>query len=141
MDMHKDRNIRIKAYADKVDNNGFDIHLDTWGDTVMYSASASWIAYDPVSNKTVSSGSDDTSSYRSWFPAQKANGRKVPYGNRCQKVPQVYVAISSMDFDAARNVRFKVTASDITEESFKWNVDTQSDTLCYKAGVDWIAFE
>ena len=139
--MHKDRNLRIKAYADKVDKSGFDIHLDTWGDTVMYSASANWIAYDPAVSKTVSSGSDSTESYRSWFPAQKANGRKVPYDYRCQKAPQVYVAISSMDFDAARNVRFKVTASDITEESFKWNVDIQSDTLCYKAGVDWIAFE
>ena len=26
--MHKDRNLRIKAYADKVDKSGFDIHLD-----------------------------------------------------------------------------------------------------------------
>lgn len=139
--MHKDHNIRIKAYADNVDARGFDIHIDTWGDTIMYSASADWIAYDPSASTTVSSGSDDTSLYRSWFPAQKSNGRKVSYGNRCQKTPQVYVAISSLNFDAARNVRFKVTASEVTVDSFKWNVDTHSDTLCYGAGVNWIAFE
>ncbi len=36
---------RIKVSHELADKNGFDIVITTWGDTRVYSASVSWIAY------------------------------------------------------------------------------------------------
>ncbi|KAF2260859.1 zincin [Lojkania enalia] len=139
LNMSKERNIRIAAYADNIKPDGFDIHIDTWSDSILHGATATWIAY-PSSKDGVTSGNDDTSHHRDWYPAQLNNGHKLTYNTLYDKVPKVYVAINRLDFDAARNVRFKAFASDETEKGFQWNVNSWSDSLCYGAGVGWIAF-
>ncbi|KAK2594350.1 hypothetical protein QQS21_007951 [Conoideocrella luteorostrata] len=36
--------LRFKVYATNVDNVGFTVHADTWGDTSLYSCVVSWVA-------------------------------------------------------------------------------------------------
>ncbi|EON69321.1 hypothetical protein W97_08581 [Coniosporium apollinis CBS 100218] len=43
-DIRGDADLRVKVYVDEVTKEGFRWHLNTWGDTTLYSASASWIA-------------------------------------------------------------------------------------------------
>ncbi|KAJ9658043.1 hypothetical protein H2201_007938 [Coniosporium apollinis] len=142
-DMATGHNWRIKVYADGIDKDGFTIHLDTWADTVLYAAQASWIAY-PKENQGVSritSGSDDTSKYRPWYPAQEKNGRKISFKEGLfDKVPKVFAALNYLDFDSAKNMRIKASTPQVTTDGFTWHGDTWEDSLCYGVGVSWIAF-
>ncbi|KAJ9643566.1 hypothetical protein H2199_004245 [Coniosporium tulheliwenetii] len=142
-DMATGHNWRIKVYADGIDKDGFTIHLDTWADTVLYAAQASWIAY-PKENQGVSritSGSDDTSKYRPWYPAQEKNGRKISFKESLfDKVPKVFAALNYLDFDSAKNMRIKASTPQVTTDGFTWHGDTWEDSLCYGVGVSWIAF-
>ncbi|EXJ56247.1 uncharacterized protein A1O5_12703 [Cladophialophora psammophila CBS 110553] len=139
LEMSKDRNTRVKAYADNVTKDGFDIHIDTWADSILENAKATWMAY-PKSKEGVTSGVDDTDNYRTWSPAQAENGRKVSFGADFDRPPKVYLAVNRLDFDNATNVRFKATATKVNENGFQWNFNSWADTLCYGAGVSWIAF-
>ncbi|KIW12685.1 hypothetical protein PV08_09963 [Exophiala spinifera] len=41
----KDRNTRVHAYAENVTSEGFDIFIKTWADSIVFSVTATWIAY------------------------------------------------------------------------------------------------
>jgi hypothetical protein len=137
--MSKDRNTRVRAYADNITAEGFDISIETWADSVLFGATATWIAY-PKSKAGVTSGTDDTANYRDWSPAQVENGRKVDFNADYDKAPKVYVAVNRLDFDNATDLRFRATTTRVNAHGFQWNVNAWGDTLCYGAGVSWIAF-
>ncbi|EON61917.1 hypothetical protein W97_01135 [Coniosporium apollinis CBS 100218] len=139
-DMAKGHNWRIAVSADGIDKDGFTIHLDSWADTVLYAAQASWIAY-AKGKDGVASGADDTRNYRPWYPAQEKNGRKVDFkAGMYNRVPKVFAALNYFDFDSARNMRIKVSTPQVTADGFTWHGDTWGDSLCYGVGVSWIAF-
>jgi hypothetical protein len=46
IDSEHSTNLRVFADAADVESNEFNIHLFTWGDTLVYSVLLSWIAYD-----------------------------------------------------------------------------------------------
>jgi len=46
IDIDKKANLRVRAYVDGVSQQGFTWHIDTWNDSVLYSAGASIIAFN-----------------------------------------------------------------------------------------------
>lgn len=60
-DLGSKANWRVKTFATDVTANGFTIHIDTWSDTELYYAMASWVSY-PAARPGVASGSFDTNS-------------------------------------------------------------------------------
>jgi hypothetical protein len=40
-------NVRIMTYTDTINNDGFELIVRTWWDTVIHSVGVSWIAYEP----------------------------------------------------------------------------------------------
>jgi len=44
LDMAVNSDLRIRVDIDEVTSRGFRWHLDTWDDSTLYSAAASWIA-------------------------------------------------------------------------------------------------
>lgn len=44
LDMAGNADLRVKVDVDEVSKDGFRWHLDTWGDSTLYAAGASWIA-------------------------------------------------------------------------------------------------
>ena len=45
IDSDNDENLRLKVDVTHVNREGFQYVLETWGDTRVYSANASWFAY------------------------------------------------------------------------------------------------
>ncbi|KAG6912217.1 hypothetical protein DXG01_016295, partial [Tephrocybe rancida] len=45
LDLDKSKGWRFKTSASEIDVNGFTLHLETWGDTILNSAQVGWIAY------------------------------------------------------------------------------------------------
>lgn len=46
IDSEHSTNLRVFADVTDVENDEFNIHLFTWGDTLIYSVQLTWIAYD-----------------------------------------------------------------------------------------------
>jgi hypothetical protein len=144
VDMSKNFNWRVTAFPGKdVSTTGFTININTWADSILYSADASWIAYVDAPDKVkIHSGAVDTNQYRNWYPAQLTNGAKVdfPAGTFDRPPKTVLMAVNMFDFDHRRNIRFRAFADTISEAGLKWHVDSWADSLVYGAGVSYIAF-
>ncbi len=140
LDLSKDANWRIRAVARDVSATGFDLGIESWADTVVYSASAAWVAY-PRNHPGVLSGKVSSSASRNWFPPQASNGGRVAFDMPFDRPdPKVFIALSELDMDSSRNLRVRLTADKISDRSFTWHGDAWADSILYAVGGDWIAF-
>ncbi|KAK1526988.1 metalloprotease [Colletotrichum costaricense] len=141
LDLGKDANWRIRCFARAVTHKGFELVIETWADTVCYSASASWVAH-PADQEGVQSGKVSSSNVREWFPPVAKTKVKVNFaGNGAfEKTPKVSIGLSELDMDSAKKLRVKVFADKITPDGFIWHGETWDDSLLYTVGADWIAF-
>lgn len=140
LDLDSKHNWRVRAAARNVTASGFDVVIESWADTVLYSAAVSWVAY-PKDQAGVLSGRVSSSDYRDWFPAQTGNQSKVRFTVPFDRpVPKVFVALSELDMDSSRNLRVKVYADKVSDKEFTWHGDAWGDSLLYTVGADWIAF-
>jgi hypothetical protein len=144
VDMAKNFNWRVEAYPSRdVSTTGFTININTWADSILYSADAAWIAYrEPADRARVHSGAADTKQYRPWSPAQLNNGGRIDFpADTFDRLPKtLLLAVNRFDFDCRRNIRFRAFADTISEAGFRWHVDSWADSLCYGAGITYIAF-
>jgi len=138
--MAQDKNWRVTATATDVTATGFTMHLDTWWDTVLYVATAAWIAY-PSDKAGVASGSYSTQDVRPWDKPQLTNSGRInfPAGTFTGN-PNVLIAFNSLDIDHSRNLRLKLSADSVSKDGMNWNIDSWYDTILYLAGASYIAF-
>lgn len=140
LDIDKSRNYRVRALARNVTATGFDLDIESWLDTILYSATASWVAYPKNSDGAVS-GRVSTLDVRSWFPAVPENSKEVAFPAKFfDKVPKLFVGISEIDMDSSANLRVKTYADSVTKDGFVWHGDTWLDSQLYAVSADWIAF-
>ena len=46
LDSNKDKNVRINVFAADIDTTGFDLKIQTWDDSIIYSARIAWISFE-----------------------------------------------------------------------------------------------
>lgn len=132
-------NYRVRAYATNVTRDGFTAHIDTWGDSIMNGAAMCWIAF-PKNKPYVQSGSFGTGDVRSWSNPKPKNSARVGFEDGVfKKAPTVLVALNALDMAGNSDLRISVDADDVTEEGFRWHLDTWDDSTLYSAGASWIA--
>ncbi|KAJ7891594.1 hypothetical protein B0H14DRAFT_2687759 [Mycena olivaceomarginata] len=133
--------VRVRTYVTDVDAQGFTIHIDTWGDTQLFSGGASWVAY-PEDMDYIASGTANTSDVRLWAQPQAHNSNGINFhfgGIHFGKNPQVFVALNSVDISSSKNFRIKAWGSDASPTGFTWHIDSWGDTILYSAGISYIA--
>ncbi|KAJ9624976.1 hypothetical protein H2203_004927 [Taxawa tesnikishii (nom. ined.)] len=135
----EDRNYRVHAYATHVTSEGFTAHIDTWSDTMLNGAAMCWIAF-PKDKQLVASGSFSTGDVRSWSNPKPKNSARVSFKQgKFAKPPTVLVALNMLDMAGNSDLRVKVDADEVTEEGFRWHLDTWEDSTLYAAGASWVA--
>ncbi|CAH0032818.1 unnamed protein product [Clonostachys rhizophaga] len=140
LDIDKSRNYRVRALARNCTATGFDLDIESWLDTILYSATASWVAYPKNSDSAVS-GRVSTLDVRTWFPAIPENHKEVTFPAKFfDKVPKLFVGISEIDMDSSANLRVKTYADSLSQDGFVWHGDTWLDSQLYAVSADWIAF-
>ena len=140
LDMANDKNWRINATATNITTTGFTIHLDTWADTVMYSASAAWIAY-PADKANVTSGTYNTQDVRPWNNPRIDNSGRVDFpAGALAGSPKVLIALNSLDVDCGNYLRLKLSADCVSKTGMNWHIDSWFNTILYSAGASYIAF-
>ncbi|KAM5531017.1 hypothetical protein V8D89_015344 [Ganoderma adspersum] len=140
LDMDRGKNWRVKATTTHVTTRGFILHLDTWSDTVLYSAKAAWIAY-PSDKPGIVSGSFNTQEVRPPREPQLSNFGRVffPCG-AFRQAPTVFLAFDSLDVDAGRNLRLRLRLDSVSDDGLSLHIDGWADTILYSAGASYIAF-
>ena len=134
------RNARVTAWADQVTVDGFVIHLDTWLDSNLWSAGATWLAHS--ANRTdVRSGSFEVSDVRPPSAPRLTNRGRVAWGAPAMaRPPRVFAAINMLDFQDGRSIRLKLETSEITTTGMSWNLDSWADSIFHQAGAVYVAF-
>jgi hypothetical protein len=140
VDMGKGKNWRVRAYPSDITDKSFKINIDSWADTVLYHASASWIAY-PAEQPGVASGRFSTGDIRPWDEVQKDNSSTVEFSQPFSKAPKVFMALDELDYDAAKNLRLRLSTSEISPTGLRWHLQTWSDSVMYQAGASYFLWE
>lgn len=132
-------NFRIKTFATDVTTTGFIIHIDTWSDTRLYSAMASWVAY-PTVRSGVASGSFSTMDIRSSGQEQVYNSAYESFGKGVfEKPPRLFLALNALDIDRRATMRVMVKADNVSAAGMTWHLDSWRDSSMYSAGASYIA--
>ncbi|PLN86915.1 hypothetical protein BDW42DRAFT_189830 [Aspergillus taichungensis] len=140
LDLAKGKNWRIKTYAADVTSTGFTINIDSWSDTVMYRASASWIAY-PQDTPGIESGRFAATDIRPWTKPQHNNSKAVGFTKSFVKAPKIFIALDEFDYDSAKNLRLKTSVSDVSSKGFTWHLQSWGDSIMYNAAASYVAWD
>lgn len=126
-------NWRLKVYTTDVDLWGFDMHVDKWGSTDLYSADVTWIAF-PADAKGVWAGH-----FTSEYTNEYEGTCNFPEGI-FSAPPQVFVGLTQ--FDLNNNYSFDLHLRvDPIASSMDWSIESGTPSSVYVAGGAYLAVE
>jgi len=140
IDLDKNHNWRVKCFADNITKDGFTLHCDTWADTILYSAGATWIAH-PSNRSNITSGSYNTMDVRPWDQPRATNGKSINFDKKFQKTPLVLTGLNTFDIGNTANLRIRALLSNISSTGMTWNVDCWADTTLYSGGCNYLVIQ
>ena len=142
-DLSINKNWRLKTYPTNIAPAGFTINIDSWSDTILYSANASWIAW-PSTTKSVTGNYLKPSMVHLNTSGQDAGYGNIsrvafPEGMRTGSVPYLLAAFNS--FDVRNNGGIKIfTNSSVDALGMDCTIESFGNTTVYSnTGVSWIA--
>lgn len=141
LDMSKDRNWCVRTFATNVTKSGFTIHLDTWGGSLLYSGTVTWIAYRATRSGIASGHFSTLDIHGPKHPQRNTTGYKEFGANVFTSPPRVVVALDSFDVDRKDVLRLVTRTSSVTATGMTWHLDTWEDSVLYSAGASYIALE
>ncbi|KAG8896886.1 hypothetical protein FRC00_005112 [Tulasnella sp. 408] len=130
---------RLKVFPSDIDEKGFTMHIETWADTILYSATAGWVAY-PEDKDYIFSGTANTMDVRPWQNPQAETSKAITFqGTQFCKTPSVFVALNWIDISTESNLRVKARVTNVTGQGCTWHMDSWADTKLWSAGMSYIA--
>jgi len=139
LDIDRGRNIRCRAYSSDITKNDFVVHVDSWADTILYSAGVSWLNIAPGDLDYQCGQFDTTEDHPSTAP-QVLTSRRINFSRPFVTPPKVLSFLHSLDMAKDRNWRVKTYVTDIDAKGFTIHVDSWADTVLYSGGARWIAY-
>lgn len=137
IELHRDRNWRVKAYVTDVTKNGFTIHVDTSGNSQLNMAVVSWVSYTS-GTPGVASGSIDTLGPRQ--STQLSTSGYAKFGKNVFSLPpRTILGISSLDINCGTRLRLAVGTTSVHSAGMKWYLKTWGDTKLNFASASYIA--
>lgn len=139
LDMKKDTNWRVTVHATDIDNTGFTVNADTWGDSVLYQAGVTWLAY-PAGQPGVTSGRFNTQDVRSWQNPRHENSGIKNFDKAFSKTPKVIMALDTLDYDHTKNLRVRLSTSSVTSTGITWHLQSWGDSIMFTTGASFFAW-
>lgn len=140
IDMGYDHDWRVKAYATHVTAEGFTIHIDTWGDSELHTAAASWVAY-PLGKAGVFDGSFGIGTSASHEQSgQLPTSGYTEFGKDVFSLPpRTMLGISSFHIQCGHNLRLAVGTTSVGASGMTWYLNSWGDTILHSATASYIA--
>ncbi|PIL35697.1 hypothetical protein GSI_02427 [Ganoderma sinense ZZ0214-1] len=139
LDVSKDANIRVTAFADNISASSADVHINTWSDTTLYSAGCTLFPVPP-GDLDFQVGQFSTQEDHPWQNPQLKTTRRFAFAREYASPPNVVVFLNQLDMAKGKNWRVTTTATDVTTTGFTLHIDTWADTVLYSATAAWIAY-
>lgn len=129
---------RVKAYVSDVTTSGFDVHVDTWADTTLFSASVVWAAHS-AGRPDLCSGTFSTEDARARDPPRCDNAGSVAFDTAFEGAPQVFAGLNMLDLGNGGGQRVKLDVDSVGPTSMEWHLDAWGDAVLYAAGAAYLA--
>lgn len=139
LDMKEGTNWRVTVYATDIDSTGFTINADTWGNSVLYMAGVTWLAY-PAGQPGVTSGRFNTQDVRPWHIPRHENSGVKNFDKAFSKTPKVIMALDTLDYDHSKNLRVRLSTSSVTSTGITWHLQSWGDSVMYTTGASFLAW-
>ncbi|KAF7799211.1 hypothetical protein EIP86_010443 [Pleurotus ostreatoroseus] len=139
LDVDSDYNTRVKVYPSSVSPVGFYLNIESWGDTVLYRASAYWAAHSP-GKANLCSGTFSTNDIRYWRPPRSDNTGTATFDTTFRAPPQIFMGLNLIDLGENGGQRLNVSVDHIMPKTMEWHLDAWDDTKLYQAAASYIAF-
>jgi hypothetical protein len=127
----------IKCTATDITSQSFYLRIESWAGRKFKQVRAQYLAYPSEEDgKRVKSGR--TSLAR----AQGQVQNRYPFYNQpFTKQPSTFIAISELDFNSTRNLRFSCEAKAPNNRELEWSCHTWGDSDMDHAEAQWLAIE
>ncbi|KAE9389618.1 zincin [Gymnopus androsaceus JB14] len=139
IDQGSRNNKRINAVVEGVTSADMTLNLQSWGDTVNYSAGAAWLQI-PAASKELQSGQFNTKDDHGWETQQAETSRRIQFQHPYDSPPKVVVFLTYFDIDYKKVTRIKTYVTDVKADAFTVHIDTWADTTWIVGGVTWFAY-
>ncbi|KAJ1301964.1 hypothetical protein OPQ81_000801 [Rhizoctonia solani] len=130
------RNMRLDTSAENITSDGFELTVNTWGDSIIYNATVSWIS--------ISSGNPLMTAGRLVTPYTGPSSgfqQKIIFDKPFKRVPHVMAALNKLDISNGANLRIAAYPKDITPQGMTLAIDTWYDSVIYSCGAGYIAID
>ncbi|KAL9036418.1 MAG: hypothetical protein Q9214_006141, partial [Letrouitia sp. 1 TL-2023] len=135
-------NWRLKAYASDISPEGFTLHADTWGGSILYKADVSYIAIATDGQDSLRVGTFGTEDIRpasSWVNSNQGTAKfEKPFAT--EKKPRVVAGLSAFEVGCGRGFRVK-TWVEGGKESLNWRLESAGDSHLYMVKADYVAWD
>ncbi|KAN0129025.1 hypothetical protein V8E53_013175 [Lactarius tabidus] len=139
IDLDRNRNWRLETTATDIDAKGFTLNIETWSNTILYSARVCWVAY-PEDLEHIFSRSVNTKSLRPWDKPQLTQSSEIGFNTvEFWKKPSVFIALNSLDIECRSNLRLNVYVDEVSTTGLVWHIDSWDKTVLFSAGATIIA--
>ncbi|CEL54673.1 hypothetical protein RSOLAG1IB_07207 [Rhizoctonia solani AG-1 IB] len=141
VDFDKSKHIRVKSYLDTVgsgedqdtaSNSPVVCHLDTWGDSIMYSAECTW--FSAFNDHDIQSGTASIN------PCGEYISVGIDFEREYATIPKVVCWLRALHLGMAGDWRIDVTPIDITTKGCKLNFRVWGTTQAHWIEASWIAY-
>jgi hypothetical protein len=134
LSLGKDAGWRVKTYATNPSPFKFQLHIEAIGDTDLRDATVAWVAI-PAGKEGITAGTFSTDD----IPGTD-NAGPVDFSQaRFQAAPAIMMAISGLDFECGRNLRLRVSNSDLTKDGMVWHLDSWLNSAMNTATGSYVA--
>ncbi|KAF8464497.1 hypothetical protein BDZ91DRAFT_730038 [Kalaharituber pfeilii] len=141
LDCSKNEGVHVKAYATGITENLFQMHVETWNDSVMYCTGCTWLALHPkASEMGFQTGTFSTTEDHPREPPIQITNHWITFEHPYDAIPSVVLWLNSLDTSKHTGRRIYVIASDVSKSGFRLHIHSWGPTKLYSAGVSWLAY-
>ncbi|KAL7934013.1 metalloprotease [Trichoderma chlorosporum] len=134
LSLGKDAGWRVKTYVTNASRFKFQLHVEAMSDTDLRDATVTWVAI-PASKEGITAGifcTDD-------IPGPE-NAGNIDFSHaKFEAAPAVMMAISGLDFECGRNLRLRVSHSDLSKDGMVWRLDSWLNSAMNTATGAYVA--
>ena len=139
---------RANITVDSITASSFKINLETWGNSKLYSASATWMEHKGTARECFS-GHFDTQELMQGSGgfkftkkgARSENSKEIRFPHAFKRDCEVVCWLSRLDMAGGEtNYRLRAYATNMTPHGFTAHIDTWGDSVLNGAAMTWIAF-
>ncbi|KAK5019790.1 hypothetical protein BJ546DRAFT_1000012 [Cryomyces antarcticus] len=152
LDLSCEKPIRANLVADSIKPSSFKITIETWADSVLHAASATWIEHK-ANARDCHFGQFDTRDVdaapkgaagtpASMTAPRKETSKEIAFHTPFREAPQVVCWLNRIDMGSGDDANYRINAyaTNVTARSFVAHIDTWGDSVLNGAAMCWIAF-